>query len=327
MIDASAVQPSTPGSYLVYYNVSDSAGNAAATVTRVVNVVDTTAPAFENLPLSNVTVPADGVTGAIVTYDTPTVTDAGDPAPTVVCTPASGSLFPIGTTAVTCTATDLSGNSASAGFSVIVQDNIVPVITAPDEVIAAAENTSGATVTYSVTVTDNADASPGLVCSPLSGTFFAFGTTTVTCTATDASGNTATATFPVIVQYGAAEGINFQKGRIRAGSTVPLEFGWRDASGNLMDSSAADPVVTARDKATGQIVLNPGEFPGNSDLRWDPNMNLWNFNWQTVCSDSAGPSCPAGSPLPGGKYLLQVVSRQTGQTIPEAGFTEVTLRD
>jgi hypothetical protein len=36
-------------------------------------------------------------------------------------------------------------------------------------------------------------------CLPVSGTFFGLGTTTVTCTATDGAGNTASATFTVTV--------------------------------------------------------------------------------------------------------------------------------
>ncbi len=44
VIDASAVDPSTPGSYPVTYNVADAAGYAAAQSSRTVNVVDTTPP-------------------------------------------------------------------------------------------------------------------------------------------------------------------------------------------------------------------------------------------------------------------------------------------
>ncbi|WP_458626247.1 immunoglobulin-like domain-containing protein [Winogradskyella sp. PC D3.3] len=44
VIDASAVNTATVGSYAVTYNVSDSEGNPASQVTRTVNVVDTTSP-------------------------------------------------------------------------------------------------------------------------------------------------------------------------------------------------------------------------------------------------------------------------------------------
>ena len=44
--------------------------------------------------------------------------DNCDPSPTVSCTPTSGSLFPVGNTAVNCTAQDASGNSSSCNFTV-----------------------------------------------------------------------------------------------------------------------------------------------------------------------------------------------------------------
>ena len=65
---------------------------------------------------------ATTTTGAstVVTWTDPTATDDVDPAPTVGCTPPSGSAFDLGTTTVTCTATDATGNSTSATFDVTV---------------------------------------------------------------------------------------------------------------------------------------------------------------------------------------------------------------
>jgi hypothetical protein len=54
-----------------------------------------------------------------VNYPNPTVTD-NCPDPTFVCTPANGSVFPIGTSTVSCTATDIWGNTASCSFPVTV---------------------------------------------------------------------------------------------------------------------------------------------------------------------------------------------------------------
>ena len=62
-----------------------------------------------------------GVDGARVTYPTPEAGDTRDGAVTPVCTPPSGSLFPIGTTEVTCTAEDAAGNDATpVTFDVVV---------------------------------------------------------------------------------------------------------------------------------------------------------------------------------------------------------------
>ena len=125
-----------------------------------------------------------------------TVTSSSPCGPTTTtCTPASGSTFPKGTTPVTCTAVVTGGGSNSCSFNVTVNDTTQPTITCPANITT---NACTAVVTFAPTVTDNC---PGVTysCTPASGTAFAQGTNTVTCTATDASGNTASASFKVIV--------------------------------------------------------------------------------------------------------------------------------
>lgn len=74
-----------------------------------------------------------------------------------------------------------------------------PQILAPNEIIAEATSPAGAVAVYVVSATDDFDPNPTLVCTPPSGSVFAIGTTMVNCTATDASGNAATASFRVHV--------------------------------------------------------------------------------------------------------------------------------
>ena len=50
------------------------------------------------------------------------VDDDTDPAPALVCTPASGTQFPMLSTTVNCTATDESGNDSTASFTVVVRN-------------------------------------------------------------------------------------------------------------------------------------------------------------------------------------------------------------
>jgi hypothetical protein len=57
----------------------------------------------------------------------------------------------------------------------------------------------GEVVSFSVNASDEVDPSPTVVCVPPSGSFFPRGTTIVTCTATDASGNESSCEFPVTV--------------------------------------------------------------------------------------------------------------------------------
>jgi hypothetical protein len=58
--------------------------------------------------------------GEIVFFSV-SASDDEDPAPVVVCVPPSGSPFPRGTTLVTCTATDASGNESTCEFPVVVK--------------------------------------------------------------------------------------------------------------------------------------------------------------------------------------------------------------
>jgi hypothetical protein len=74
---------------------------------------------------SNITVTATSGSGAIVFYTT-TGTGGCSPPPTVVCNPPSGSTFPIGTTTVTCTASDSCGGSANCSFTVKVNPPSAP---------------------------------------------------------------------------------------------------------------------------------------------------------------------------------------------------------
>ncbi|KAG1707638.1 Pesticidal crystal protein Cry22Aa [Nymphon striatum] len=60
VIDASAVDTSTPGDYSVTYNVTDSAGNIADTVTRTVTVADTTKPVISLVGANPQTIEAGG---------------------------------------------------------------------------------------------------------------------------------------------------------------------------------------------------------------------------------------------------------------------------
>jgi len=95
---------------------------------------DQTAPTLAGVPADQ-TVETAVSSGRVVTYTAPTATDAVDPAPTVNCTLASGGNFPVGTTEVTCTATDAAGNSASASFDVTVNDTGGPIVETVNRVV------------------------------------------------------------------------------------------------------------------------------------------------------------------------------------------------
>src|SRR5438309_499560 len=190
-------------SFGVEINSGQGGGNRfvdLVSVTVYYYVPDTTPPVIDsNL---NATAEATSSAGATVTYIAPVTTDNFDPPGVATCTPASGSTFALGDTKVTCTATDLSGNSATpTTFNVHVQDTTPPVISIHLPITMEATDSSGAVVTYIAPATHDAvDGDKVTTCTPVSGSTFALGNTKVTCTAKDAAGNSASSSFDIFVQ-------------------------------------------------------------------------------------------------------------------------------
>ena len=77
--------------------------------------------------------------------------------------------------------------------------NTAPSLTLPADKTVEATSASGATVSYSVSASDNEDSSVTASCSPLSGATFALGVTPVNCSVTDSGGLTTTGMFNVTV--------------------------------------------------------------------------------------------------------------------------------
>ncbi len=138
-----------------------------------------------------------GMCGAIVdfmamaseTCDTAIVTYSQDP----------NTFFPVGTTTVKVTATDTSGNADSCTFTITVNDTTKPVVSCPaDTTLSNDAGQCGAVVNFSATATDEC-AIDTIIYSQDPGTLFPIGTTTVTATASDTSGNVDTCSFTITV--------------------------------------------------------------------------------------------------------------------------------
>src|SRR5205814_8857500 len=113
--------------------------------------------------------------------------------------PTAGTLVGLGAHTITVTATDAAGNSATCTTSFAVTDNTAPTVTCPADSSASADANCQAAVPDvlgGVSVSDNCSA-PGAITlsqSPAAGTPVGLGTNTITVTATDAAGNSATCT-------------------------------------------------------------------------------------------------------------------------------------
>jgi hypothetical protein len=177
---------------------SDTKSNAA-TSSFTMTVQDTTGPVIST-PSNMMTAPAADASGATVGYTAPTANDAVDGPRPVTCTPVSGSKFALGQTTVTCSASDTRNNTSTKTFVIDVKDDQAPVLQLPGPITAEATSANGAVVTYSTSATDNVDGAVTATCSPASGSTFTIGTTTVSCAAKDAAGNTNGGSFFVTVQ-------------------------------------------------------------------------------------------------------------------------------
>ena len=95
------------------------------------------------------------------------------------------------------------GYAAAADAGLLAAETVPPVLgPMPADIAVETTSTDGIAVTYTPpTATDNEDPNPTVACDPVSGSVFAVGTTTVTCTARDAHGNISTGTFKVVVTW------------------------------------------------------------------------------------------------------------------------------
>jgi hypothetical protein len=139
-------------------------------------------------------VEATGPLGTTVEYQIPPIKKNARISAVPECLPASGSLFPIGTTTVSCTISFASGSMAKDQFTITVRDTTAPAITAPSDVTVE-KSDEFAFITISLgkpEVKDAVDANPDVYNNaPANG--FGLGITEVVWTAEDDYGNKATA--------------------------------------------------------------------------------------------------------------------------------------
>ncbi|MEW6207797.1 MAG: HYR domain-containing protein [Acidobacteriota bacterium] len=187
------------GTTTVVCTVTDAANNSAM-CSFTVTVNDTQPPSI-TCP-QNISVPApQGTTSATVSF-TATANDNCDGTLTPVCTPPSGSSFPLGTTNVSCKATDSAGNMSTCSFQVDVTGE-GPSFTSCQSNITVNNDPGQCSASASFTVTATGTPTPTVECKIGATTItsphtFPVGTTMVNCTATNTQG-TANCSFTVTV--------------------------------------------------------------------------------------------------------------------------------
>jgi len=214
-IDASAVDTGTPGTYSVTYDITDCAGNPSCQSVRTVNVIDSTGPSITCPEPITVQCPSDvpppDPTQVVATDNsgqTPTVTHQSDQ---TVCSSEG-----VSHVIRTYRATDATGNYNECSQIITIDDTTPPTILCPTDIATrsdAAEPCAATLDPDTPTVSDNCDVNPSVSGSRSDGLAltdpYPCGATTLTWTATDAAGNSASCTqivqvvpIPIEERYG-----------------------------------------------------------------------------------------------------------------------------
>jgi uncharacterized repeat protein (TIGR01451 family) len=281
------------GPHTITLTANDGSSNNGGTgnttvVTTTFTVNDTTAPTL------NATAPAPVSADASCQAAVPTVaytTSDNCSAVTVTQSPAAGTLVAKGTTQITLTAKDAAGNTTTASVNFVVNDTTPPVISCPTDITVYLPLHSTATsmaVNYAATATDNCGVQ-SITYSIAPGSVFSVGTTPVTVTATDTSGNTASCTFHVTVLYdftgffspvGNPPTLNV----VKAGSAVPVKFSLSGNKGlNIFALNSPASVSSDCGTATGVDVTDT-VTAGGSSLSYDATSDQYVYVWKTDSS-------------------------------------------
>lgn len=294
------------GTTTVTYIASDPSGNMD-TATFTVTVNDTEAPVISNTP-SAITMANDvGQCNAAVTWTAATASD--NCSATLTSSHNSGDTFPVGTTTVTYIATDVAGNADTTTFTVTVTDTEIPVITCAGNATMPADSgmcTASSANLSSASGTDNCS---NVTITNDAPSLLPVGTTTVTWTATDGSGNTATCTQQVTVQDQEAPVFSVCPNDVSMCPGV-VTF----ASAEATDNCSGVSVVQTSGPASGAsltaggytVVYTATDSAGNAStcsftitVNPNPTVTVSFGNQANVCVDDGAFTLAGGSPAGG----------------------------
>lgn len=308
------------GTTNVSYDVTDAGGNVVSCAFTV-TINDTENPVITNCP-ANIVVSNDAnVCGANVSWANLTFTDN---CPNGIITQtagvANGGLFPVGTTNVSYTATDASGNTATCSFTVTVNDTENPVISnCPANMnLNAAANQCGAVANWTnPTVSDNCSgASISQTAGLANGALFPLGTTTVTYTATDAAGNSVVCYFTVTVTDNTAPTIVGCPANINLTSVAgacSAVANWTTPS--VTDNCAGATIIQTAGNSNGTLFAL-----GTTTVTYlatDANGNTATCSFTVTVTDNVAPviaGCPSNIVLTNGAGLCGAIATWTNPT-------------
>ena len=202
----------------------------------------------------NVTVSANTSCQALASVDLGSFDPDGDPITLAQSPPEPYSLDD---TLVELTVTDDQDASATCAATVSVVDDTAPALMIPSSITEECTSPAGAAIAFAATATDNC-ATPSILCTPNSGEVFPVGMTTVTCTASDSSGNATASAFDVTVTSTAPTITTALSGNpLLAPINTSVDF-----SVNFTDNSGDTHTATWDfDDTTSVVLVDPATSP------------------------------------------------------------------
>jgi len=300
IVISASVDMTTVGTYTISYDVNDSAGNQAATVTRSVNVVDATAPVI-TLIGGNIILPV----GEIYSDAGANASDNvdGDITSAIVISGDTVNTDILGNYIIRYDVNDSAGNGASQQTRVVTVTNNKPV--AVGNVYTIDEDTnltrplqgsdvdSGAVLTYSI-VDAPSNGSVGITGQDF--TYIPepdyFGTDSFTFEVRDEFNATSNVVSINITIHDVVEPnttpVSEDMNVSMSANTPMITFGLNasDADGNTLTysivSSPAFGTLTINDNLTGQVTYNRGTYTGNISFTYKVNDGTIDSNITTV---------------------------------------------
>ena len=254
-----------PSDTTEYWVRAEGVCNNTSSVSQTVNVVDLVDPIITDCASDKVLNAVGGCQVLVPDLTTEVIaSDNCDASPMITQSPLAGSTIGLGTTVVTITVTDDEGNAVTCEADITVTDNEAPVFSScpSDITIGANDEYCGNTATWvAPTASDNCGVT--VTSSHAPGDFFDVGTTLVTYTAEDPSGNSATCSFNVTVTPAASPVITGDTDvctPVTEPYSTPVLAGktylWSTAGGTISGSNTdADVDVVWTGTAPGTLVL------------------------------------------------------------------------
>ena len=203
---------------------------------------------------------------------------------------------------VTYTATDIGGNTATCVTTMTLKDNVAPVITCPaNTTIAAGVNCSSLLGSFSpVSVSDNCAANPTVTQSPAANTLLSGHNDfrTVTLTANDGNGNTASCTFTVTLKDVTKPSIVCPANMTLAADANCSSLLGSYSAVSVSDNCAANPTVT-QSPAPSTLLSGHNDFRTVTLTANDGNGNTESCTFTVTLKDITKPTivCPANTTL------------------------------